>query len=64
MPAERRNTAHEVFLQFHRHRPESLRTFREQDGASKDDDDAEKNIPLPSSEAFDMFHRVMKTGVI
>lgn len=57
MPAERRNTAHDVFLQFHRHRSQSLKKLTEDDG--------DEGKPTAStSERFDMFHQVMKTGVI
>mmetsp|Transcript_20460 Transcript_20460/g.44412 ORF Transcript_20460/g.44412 Transcript_20460/m.44412 type:complete len:490 (-) Transcript_20460:109-1578(-) len=59
MPAQRRNTAHEVFLQFHRHRAQSLKDLKEDDGA----DEKKKTIPSPT-QPFEMFHTVMKTGVI
>lgn len=61
MPAQRqrRNTAHEVFLQFHRHRAQSLKELKEEDGV---EDESKMSASL--SERFDMFHQVMKTGVI
>ena len=59
MPAQRRNTAHEIFLQFHKHRPQSLRVLKEEEDGSD-----ETKIPLRPTEPFEMFHTVMKTGVI
>ncbi len=63
MPRQRRNTAHEVFLQFHRHRAQSLKNIDlknidEEDGGEK------KYDSPPPTEPFEMFHHVMKTGVI
>jgi len=52
-----RDTAHEVFLQYHRHRAESITHLEEEDGADP------TKIPKPV-EPFEMFHQVMKTGVI
>ena len=47
---QRRNTAHSVFLQFHKHQLE-----KEEDGAEE---------KAKSEQSFEMFHQVMKTGVI
>ena len=61
MPAQRRNTAHEIFLQFHKHRPQSLRVLKEEEDGS---DETKIPITLRPTEPFEMFHTVMKTGVI
>lgn len=59
MPSSSRNTAHDVFLQFHRHRAQSVAQLTE---ANEDGDGAKPSASLV--EQFDMFHQVMKTGVI
>ncbi len=60
--ATRRNTAHDLFAQFHRHRATSIRAV----GTIMDEDDSnEDQKPMPTIEAsFDMFRNVMKTGVL
>jgi hypothetical protein len=60
--ATRRNTAHDLFAQFHRHRATSVRAV----GTIMDEDDSnEDQKPTPTIEAsFDMFRNVMKTGVL
>lgn len=60
MPAggnSRRNSAHNVFLQFHQHRAKSLRKLEEEGEID------EEQAPSPT-EPFQMFHHVNKTGVI
>ena len=49
---QRRNTAHSVFLQFHKHT------------AQQEGDDTKNEQIQAQTEPFEMFHTVMKTGVI
>jgi len=60
----RRNTAHDLFAQFHCHRAISVRAM----SAIKDEDenlDEGENQPSPESEpSFDMFRNVARTGVL
>jgi len=58
---ERSHSAHEVFLQFHRHRASSVLDLNLK-SANEDDDD--KGGTPATGDNFDMFHHVMKTGVI
>jgi hypothetical protein len=63
--ADRRNTAHNIFLQFHRHRAKSMKAL----AIEEDQDDSEDELFEPEAESepnapFEMFHHVMKTGVI
>jgi len=54
--AQRRSSAHQVFLDFHKHRATSLRNMATID---------EGKVPNEEvSEPFEMFHHVNKTGVI
>ena len=54
---ERQNTAHNIFLEFHKHRPQSLRKIKEEENEA---DLSPSDVPMD----FDMFQHVMKTGVI
>jgi len=55
--AQRRSSAHQVFLEFHKHRATSLRNM-----GTIDEEDKVPNEEL--TEPFEMFHHVNKTGVI
>jgi len=62
--SERSQSAHDVFLQFHRHRASSIRDLNLK-VANEEDDYEDAGTPAPPvSDRFDMFHHVMKTGVI
>ncbi|KAL7550146.1 hypothetical protein ACHAWF_013387 [Thalassiosira exigua] len=67
MKAQRRNTAHNVFLQFHKHTAKSLKKLNLEELVEDDDDEHEEEeeakLP-PPTDPFEMFHHVMKTGVI
>lgn len=61
--ADRRGTAHQIFLQFHRHTAKSMK----HEEGSDEDIDVESKAPghdAESNSPFEMFHHVMKTGVI
>lgn len=60
MRGKRRDTAHEVFLQFHRHRAQSTKKLE----AVGDDEFEDEDVAPPPTEPFEMFHTVMKTGVL
>ena len=57
--AQRRSSAHQVFLEFHKHRATSLRNMDTIDESEEDKVPNEEVI-----EPFQMFHHVNKTGVI
>eukprot|EP00804_Cyclotella_cryptica_P022017 CCRYP_000936-RA/>CCRYP_000936-RA protein AED:0.04 eAED:0.04 QI:100/1/1/1/0.85/0.75/8/3698/492 len=57
-PIQRHNTAHDLFLEFHKHRPQSLRKIKEED--ESEGHPLANEVPLD----FEMFQHVMKTGVI
>ena len=67
--AQRRSSAHQVFLQFHKHTAKSLKELEgieeEEDGGSGNQNAVFKGpSPSPTQQPFEMFHHVMKTGVI
>ena len=54
---ERQSSAHNIFLEFHKHRPQSLRKIKEEENEG---DLSSSDVPMD----FEMFQHVMKTGVI
>jgi len=65
MPANRRNTAHEIFLQFHRHTAKSMKALAIEEESDEDDEEHhEPKVEAEPNAPFEMFHHVMKTGVI
>lgn len=55
---QRQNTAHNIFLEFHKHRPQSLQNIKEE--TEKVGHARSSDVPMD----FEMFQHVMKTGVI
>lgn len=65
MPANRRNTAHEIFLQFHRHTAKSMKELAIEEESDEDEEEHhEPKVEAEPNAPFEMFHHVMKTGVI
>ena len=65
MPADRRNTAHEIFLQFHRHTAKSMKALAIEEESDEDEEEHhEPKVEAEPNSPFEMFHHVMKTGVI
>ena len=66
--AQRRSSAHQVFLQFHKHTAKSLKDLEdieeEEDDEIGNQDVFKGHSPSPTQQPFEMFHHVMKTGVI
>ena len=63
--AQRRSSAHQVFLEFHKHRATSLRNMGNMGNMGTIDESEEDNVPNEEvAEPFKMFHHVNKTGVI
>ena len=61
---QRRSSAHQVFLEFHKHRPTSMRKIDEEEEATGGDGGGNYKLQTPTEQPFEMFHHVMKTGVI
>ena len=66
---QRRSSAHQVFLEFHKHRPTSMRKIDEEDEAIDGENrptssSGDYKFQTPTEQPFEMFHHVCKTGVI
>jgi|SaaInl74LU_5_DNA_1037368.scaffolds.fasta_scaffold09763_5 hypothetical protein len=62
--ADRRNTAHNIFLQFHRHTAKSMKDLQIEEESEDEDQEFESTPQAEPNSPFEMFHHVMKTGVI
>jgi len=62
--ADRRNTAHQIFLQFHRHRAKNMKDLAIEEAMEDENLEYEPEAEAEPNSPFEMFHHVMKTGVI
>mmetsp|Transcript_7665 Transcript_7665/g.11112 ORF Transcript_7665/g.11112 Transcript_7665/m.11112 type:complete len:494 (-) Transcript_7665:1154-2635(-) len=62
--ADRRNTAHNIFLKFHRHTAKSMKDLKIEEESEDEDQEFESTPQAEPNSPFEMFHHVMKTGVI